>query len=86
MSLSRGGKVLKNFSRILVWMGQLSIHAWDVVGSNHIFVAQIGWILFMANAGGSNFYQAVHLVKGISLRHPLIRWHGSFGAELTFPA
>ena len=41
---------------------------------------------FMANAEGSNFYQAVHLVKGISLRHPLICWHGSFGAESTFPA
>ena len=44
---------------------------------------------FTANAGGGgggDSCQAVHLVKGGGLRHPVIRRHVSFRAESIFPA
>ena len=68
-------------------MGRLSIHTWDVVGPNCIFVVQIGWILHGEYwGGGGNSCQAVHLVKGVGLRHPVIRRHVSFRAESIFGA
>ena len=68
-------------------MGRLSIRTWDVVGPNCIFVVQIGWILHgECWGGGGDSYQAVHLIKGVGLKHSVIRRHVLFRAESIFAA
>ena len=76
-------KTLSRFSS--GWGGCQSIHGMSLVQIAFLSFRLAGY--FTANAGGGGIPAKLHtLLRGVGLRHPVIRRHVSFRAESIFPA
>ena len=86
MCLSREGTVLRKLFLDFSLDGATVNPYMGCCWSKFHFVVQIGWILHGECWGGAIPAKLYTLLRGVGLRHPVIRRHVSFRAESIFAA
>ena len=89
MCLSRGGTVLRQLFLDFSLDGA-AVNSYMGCRWSKLHFCRSDWLdtsrRMLGGGGEGNSYQAVHLIKGVGLKYPVIRRHVLFTAESIFAA